>query len=278
MTPSVSPRPDRACHSVVYVVYTVSMVKRRSQGLTRIHDKTPLPLYERVKKHILDGVKRGEWTDGSRLPSEHELRAALGVSRMTVHRALRELSSDGLVTRVQGVGTFVSTPKPQSPLLEIVDIGDDITSRGHRHSLRLVKLEAVQASAELAVIFEQRPGARLFHSIVVHMQDEIPVQLEERFVTPFFAPRYLEQDFSKETTMHYLRGIAPATEVEHSVSAVRPDSRICMLLNIDRQEVCLRLTRKTWVGAAPATKNYFTYPGSRYSLGSRYKVADVLSR
>jgi len=254
------------------------MPKRDVQDTARAQQKTPLPLYERVKQHILDGVRRGQWTDGSRLPSEHELRNALGVSRMTVHRALRELSSDGLVTRVQGVGTFVSTPQPRSPLLEIVDISDDITSRGHRHSLRLVKLEAVQASAELAAIFEERPGARLFHSIVVHMQDGIPVQLEERFVTPFFAPHYLDQDFTKETTMHYLRNIAPATEVEHTVSAIRPDSRTCRLLKIDRDEACLRLTRKTWVGATPATKNYLTYPGSRYSLGSRYKVADILSR
>ncbi len=247
-------------------------------NLARNRLKMPLPLYERVKRHILDGVKRGDWTDGSRLPSEHQLRTTLGVSRMTVHRALRELSSDGLVTRVQGVGTFVSTPQPQSPLLEIVDIGDDITSRGHRHSLRLVRLEALRASPELAAIFEEKPGARLFHSVVVHMQDEVPVQLEERFVSPFFAPRYLEQDFTTQTTMHYLRGIAPATEVEHSVSAIRPDSKTCRLLSIDRNEACLRLTRRTWVGAALATKNYFTYPGSRYSLASRYKVGEMLNR
>jgi GntR family histidine utilization transcriptional repressor len=234
--------------------------------------RIPVPLYERVKRHILEGVKRGQWSDGSRLPSEHELRATLGVSRMTVHRALRELSAEGLVTRVQGVGTFVATPPPRSPLIEIRDIADDIVSRGHRHSMRLNKLEAVRADTELAAVFEVRLGARLYHSLVVHLEDDVPVQLEERFVTPFFAPRYLEQDFSRETTTHYLIGIAPATEVEHAVFAIQPDARTRRLLAIDRNEVCLRLTRQTWVGAVPTTKNLFTYPGSRYSLGSRYKV------
>ena len=238
----------------------------------------PVPLYERVKRHIIDGVRRGEWTDGSQLPSEHELRRVLGVSRMTVHRALRELTSEGLLTRVQGVGTFVTTPKPRSALLEIVDIADDIASRGHRHSVRLVKLEAVRAGADLARIFEARAGTSLFHSVVVHLENDVPLQLEERYVSPFFAPRYLEQDFSKETTTHYLRNIALATEVEHAVSSIRPDAKTCRLLDIDRDEACLRLTRKTWVGSVPATKNYFTYPGSRYTLESRYKITDVLNR
>src|SRR5262249_29541543 len=65
----------------------------------------PAPLYEQVKRYVLDRVTRGEWADGTRLPSEQELVESLGVSRMTVHRALRELSAEGLVSRIQGVGT-----------------------------------------------------------------------------------------------------------------------------------------------------------------------------
>jgi GntR family transcriptional regulator, histidine utilization repressor len=239
---------------------------------------TPLPLYAKVKQYILDGVERGEWKEGSRLPSEHELRAALGVSRMTINRALREMSDSGLVTRVQGVGTFLATPTPKSPLVEIADIADDIRLRGHDHGLRLVRLEAVQASAELALIFDTRPGAKLFHSVVVHLEDGVPVQLEERYVTPFFAPKYLEQDFSKTTTTHYLRSISPATEVENQVAAIRPDVKTCRFLKIDRDEACLLLSRKTWVGGTATTKNYFTYPGSRYVLGSRYSVDDRRNR
>lgn len=241
--------------------------------MNRTQAKAPAPLYERVKQHILDGMRRGEWTDGSQLPSEHELRATLGVSRMTVHRALRELSAEGLVTRVQGVGTFVSTQQPRSALLQIVDIADDITERGHRHTMRVVKLEAIRANEELAATFEERVGAKLFVSLILHMEDDVPVQLEQRFVSPFFAPQYVAQDFTRETTTHYLRNIAPATEVEHAVSAVSPDAQTVRLLQMDRGEWCLRLTRKTWVNSVPTTKNYFTYPGSRYTLVSRYKVA-----
>ena len=241
-----------------------------------MRDKSPTPLYEKVKQHILARVKSGEWADGTHLPSERDFVNALGVSRMTVHRAMRELFDKGLVTRVQGVGTFVSTPPPRSPLIEIRDIAEDIAARGHRHSARVVKLETVPANAELAAVFEVRPGTKLFHSLIVRSEDERPVQLEERFVTPAFAPHYLEQDFARLTTTQYLKSIASATEVAHAVYAIRPDARICKLLAIDPAEACLRVTRQTWVDSVPTTKSIFIYPGSRYSLDNRYRVSDAM--
>ena len=238
----------------------------------------PAPLYERVKQHVLDRVNRGEWTDGTRLPSELEFVEALGVSRMTVHRALRELSAEGLISRIQGVGSFVAARQQRTGLLEIRDIAEEIISHGHRHRAWVVKLEAVRAGVDLATAFDLRPGAKVFHSLILHYEDDLPVQLEERYVTPHFSPDYLKQDFAVQTTNRYLQNIAPATEVEQTVFAVTPDAEACRLLEIDAGEPCLLLSRRTWVGSAPATKSLFTYPGSRYSLGSRYKVANGAPR
>ncbi len=237
-------------------------------------DTGPTALYERVKRYILTRIRGGEWTSGMRLPSENELVRTLGVSRMTVHRALRELSTQGLLSRVQGVGTFVAAPQTRSELLEVRDITDDVVSRGHTHQAKIVALEAVRASADMASLLELRPGAKIFHSIVVHKEDGVPVQLEERYVTPAFAPAYLEQDFSRQAPGKYLLGIGPPTEVDHVVFATLPDKRAQKLLKIDTDEPCLVLTRRTWVGGVPVTRSIFTYPGSRYSLGSRYKVSE----
>lgn len=232
----------------------------------------PAPLYERVKQHITERVARGEWADGERLPSEHELMAAFKVSRMTVHRALRELSAEGVISRIQGVGSFVSTPKPRLELIEIRDIAEDVTARGQRHGVKVLRLEAIRAGIEQAMAFDLRPGARIFHSLIVHLEDEMPIQIEERFVNPVFAPAYLDQDFAALSTTRYLQSVAAATEIEHVVFALNPDAETRGLLDIGPDEACLRLARRTWVSAVPATHSLFTYPGSRYSLGSRYKV------
>jgi len=232
----------------------------------------PVPLYERVKLHILQGMQSGEWRDGARLPSEHELMETLGASRMTVHRALREMSAAGMLRRVQGVGTFVRRETPRSALLEITDIAEDIEARGHVHRSRIVALETVRADARRATEFSVRQGAKLFRSEIVHYEDDLPVQLEERIINPAFAPLYLKQDFLLRTTSRYLQGIAPAAEVEHIIHAVTPDARTQKLLEIASGEPCLELRRRTWVVEMAATSSVLTHPGSRYSLGSRYEA------
>ncbi len=237
---------------------------------TRTADATPR--YERVKRHLLEGMQAGRWQVGARLPSEPELVASLGVARMTVNRALRELTSAGLVRRVRGLGSFVAAPGQRSPLIELRDIADDISARGHRHDMRVLKLDAVAAPAALARAFGRRAGARLFHSLVLHLEDGRPIMLEERHVSPAFAPAYLRQDFSRQTTAHYLQGIAPADEVEHTVLAVRADAALRRRLALAPGEPCLRLLRQTWVAGVLATRNAFSYPGARYSLGSRYAL------
>ncbi|MBC7804511.1 MAG: GntR family transcriptional regulator, partial [Candidatus Parcubacteria bacterium] len=70
--------------------------------------EAPLAPYARVKKFLKDGLAAGRWPPGALMPSEAELVAEFGVSRMTVNRALRELRSEGLVDRSQGIGTFAA--------------------------------------------------------------------------------------------------------------------------------------------------------------------------
>ena len=75
---------------------------------------TAVPIYQLIKDAVVDKIRAGEWLPGTRVPSENALAAELGVSRMTAHRALRELTQHGLLTRVHGVGTFVAEPPQQA--------------------------------------------------------------------------------------------------------------------------------------------------------------------
>jgi GntR family histidine utilization transcriptional repressor len=232
----------------------------------------PIPLYERIKIYLLERIQSGEWADGAKIPSEYELMDIFSASRMTVHRALREMQADGLLRRAQGVGSFVQGQKPRSALLEITDIADDILSRGNVHRAEMVVLESVRADSSLAAAFELRKGAKIFHSVIVHFENDVPVQLEERFVTPRFAPDYGAQDFEQRTTASYLQSMGRAVQVEHVIHAVAPAPLTQSLLRIAADEPCLELTRRTWTQAGPATKSVLTHPGSRYSLGSRYET------
>ncbi len=227
------------------------------------------PLYRQVKDHIVGRILAGDWPEGERLPSENELTRALGVSRMTAHRALRELSTEGWLTRVQGDGTYVAEVKPQSALLEIRDIRDEIAERGRAHDCRVVRLARQGATPEVAQALSLAPGAPVLHSLVLHREGGTPVQVEERHVNPAFAPGYLDQDFTRTTAFEYLGGLGPMDAAEHVIEAELPGPVVRELLGLGPAEPCLLVTRRTWSNSLVVSRARLSYPGSRYRLAGR---------
>ena len=150
---------------------------------------------------------------GHRLPSESELVAQFGVSRMTVNRALRELVEQGRIVRVAGVGSFVAEDKPQSTLLQIANIASEIRARGHDYRCEFLVAERIAASPDVAAWLDLRAGESVFHTVCLHLENDVPVQLEDRYVNPRVVPDFLEQDF-----------VAHAAErIPGAQRALRPD-------------------------------------------------------
>lgn len=226
------------------------------------------PLYETVKRYVRDQIESGEWPAHHQIPSENEIVSALGVSRMTANRALRELASEGAIIRIKGKGSFVAPKKGSSPFLEIRNIADEITRRGHAHAARIILNHEERALPDVADSLGIEIGASVFHTIIVHFENDMPIQLEDRFVNPDAVPAYLEQDFLTLTPNAYLTRIAPITGSEQAVEAVSPQPWECKLLAISRAEPCLMVRRTTWSGTAKITTARLLYPGSRYRLES----------
>ncbi len=229
----------------------------------------PVALYAGVKQMIVTRIRSGEWPPGHRLPSESDLVRELGVSRMTVNRSLRELSIEGLVVRVQGVGSFVAEPKPYAELLEVRNIADEIAQRGHDYSAVVVLAATESATPELADILGVPLSAPVFHTIIVHQENHVPVQLEDRFVNPAAAADYLDHDFTVQTPNQILSFAAPLDEVEHVVEAVLPAAWESRLLAISGAEPCLLIQRRTWSDGVAVATARLLYPGARYRLRGR---------
>ena len=232
------------------------------------------PLYLKVKRHILENIGSGKWAASARVPSENEIVKSFGVSRMTANRALKELRDEGVLVRIAGVGSFVADQHARAHPLEIRSIADEIRERGHTHRAQIVALERVRAVADLAEDFGMAPRSELFRSLIVHFENDRPVQLEDRHVAPKLAPDYLEVDFSRTTSYDYLTKVAPLQEVEHLLRAVMPDERTRKLLDMERDEPCLLVIRRTWAAGQIASLARLYHPGSRYEMSGRFRPKD----
>lgn len=225
-----------------------------------------MPRYQQLKAHIVANIQAGRLRPLDRVPSEQDLVRRFGVSRMTANRALRELASAGIVVRQPGVGTFVAEAQGRSHAIRVRNIADEIRARGHAHSARVVLLAKAAADRDSAARLKLRPGGALFHSLIVHLENGLPIQVEDRYVSARAAPDYLRQDFTQITPNEYLSRVTPLQTVEHVIRAEGAARRIRGLLRMATDEPCLVIHRRTWSGGQPVSIAQLYHAGARYEL------------
>ena len=228
------------------------------------------PIFQRIKDHLLEQIAAGTWKEGDVIPSEQALVKQFGVSRMTVNRAVRELTAEQVLTRRQGSGTYVAQQKYQATLLEIKSIADEVRARGHAHRSSLQLLEQSKAGDLLAKQFELPPASVLFHSVIVHFENGVPIQVEDRWVNPACAPLYMSQDFAAVTPNEYLMAAAPLQGATYSIEALSPPRDIADMLAIDTRQPCLVLKRQTRSAGQVASIATMWHPGHRYQFAGSF--------
>ena len=189
---------------------------------------------------------------------------------MTANRALRELTDEGYVRRVAGRGTFVSDFRARSHVLEVRDIAVEIETRGHAHAGRVLRQSRQRARGEVARALDVEQGTYVCHLLLIHHENGLPVQLEDRHVLETFAPGCLEQDFSAQTPSAYLSSIAPMSEAEQVVRAAMPNAAVRGHLDMAEGEPSLVVLRRTWSAGRPVTFARLHHPASRYELTGHY--------
>lgn len=231
-------------------------------------------LVTRIRTLILGRIQDGSWPNGYKIPSEAEIMAQFSASRMTVHRAIKELAAEGHLYRERGRGTFVARKKPRSQLLVVTDIEGEISGRGGAYFCECRFLAREPRSPLTVYIFGEERAGDIARSTVIHFENGLPLQLEDRWVDLRMAPAYLDIDFQSTTAYRYLMAAAPLQKAEHELTAVLPDAGQQQLLKIQANEPCLLLKRKTWSGGQLVSYAELLYPGSRYSFGGVFGPGD----
>jgi GntR family histidine utilization transcriptional repressor len=226
------------------------------------------PPYQQIKTYVLQSIADGVWKPGEPTLSERDLVKKFGVARMTASRALDELATQRILTRVKGMGTFVSPCLSDSTMVEISDIGDEIARRGRDHGVEVLKVgpsDDANALLEMKLSLP-KDGGFVFYSQILHFEDDVPIQFEDRYVNPLLFPGYLDQDFARETPNAYLARCAPVQHGEYRIASCMPDDSLRRILLMDIGEPCLTLRRQTRVNNEVASVVTLWHPASRFQL------------
>lgn len=134
-----------------------------------------VPLYIQLKELILNQIKDGTLVSGERLPSERELCEKYNVSRITVRQALNELSTEGLIYRSHGKGTFVSETKVEQQLISITPFQHSLLNKGFKPKTKILDYKTLPNSYKISKQLEISLSEEIFQLNLLGLNDEVPM-------------------------------------------------------------------------------------------------------
>jgi GntR family transcriptional regulator len=141
---------------------------------------------------------------GEAIPSERQLTADLGVSRLTVRAALDELVRDGYLVRRRGSGTFVSEPKIAQELT-MTSFTEDMQRRGMSPASRTLELKIVPAGAQLGRLLHVSPSEPVMVAKRLRLADHETMAIETLHVRESLVPDLTAADLQEHSFYELLR-------------------------------------------------------------------------
>jgi GntR family transcriptional regulator len=213
-----------------------------------IDKRLPTPAYLQLHAHLVTSIESGAWPAGRALPSERELAAALGLSRMTVRRAFEEVARDGLLEQRRGSGTYVRSRRLEQTVDRVIGFSDEAQLLGFRPGSRVLELTEVAADVEIADALQCRLGALVRRISRVRTADDAPLALQIAYLRPSMLT--LDADDlawhqSLYAAVEARFGVTPS-RARQTIRARLPTRQERRLLSIDRFVPVLAIERTTF--------------------------------
>ncbi len=146
-----------------------------------------LPVYRRLANVLSELVRAGRADGHGALPSERSLAAEIGISRVTVRRALDELALDGLLRRRQGARTVIGD-RVEKRLATLMGFSEELRSRGIEPGQRWISHQAAQPTPSEAMALDLSGSELVVRLVRVRLADGVPIAIERAAVPQSVLP------------------------------------------------------------------------------------------
>lgn len=216
--------------------------------MTHLSRNSPSPLFVQLEQALRADILAQRWLPHHQLPSERELCANYGISRMTVRQALVDLVHEGLIYSRAGKGTFVSEPKIDQQLKTLTGFSQEMLARESHPSSQVLEAKLEPADYAIAEKLRVDPGTEVVILSRVRFADGIPLAIEAAHLPHSICPNLLQNNFSIESLYDVLErdyGHRPARG-EQTIEAALAGPREVTLLQLSPPAAVLVMERLTF--------------------------------
>jgi GntR family transcriptional regulator len=228
---------------------------------------TFVPLYYQLKLHLESQIRSGIWQPGDQVPSESDLGEKFRVSRTTVRQALGELVNQGLLTRVQGKGTFVAHPRIRQRLTRLTGFTEDFEARLMKPASQLLRQGREPASPRVASALEVTEGTHVILLERLRLANELPMAVEISHLREDLFPSFDVEEFPGGSLYAYLaeKFNTIPTIARQDIEAIACPGPKARLLGISKGGPVLHMYRTTFDQLGrPFEQAESFYRGDRY--------------
>ncbi len=233
-----------------------------------------VPYYHQVKEQVKALIADGELTPGDMLPSEVSLSERLGISRLVVHRAYRELVAEGLLIRMRAKGTFVAPLMKHNFMVTgpLFSTTEDLSIDAHQPSNKILLQEVIIASEEISNGLKLFKGATVVHIQNLRLARQLPFAIEDMYLSSDRFSTLAAVDLNNRSiylALQELYGAHPQEALD-TISADLASNREARLLGINKSAPVMRVTRmSTDQFGMPVEYSKIVFHAGRYQLIAR---------
>ncbi len=224
-----------------------------------------VPKHQQLRT-ILAELARTHLRPGDMLPSERQLCADYGVSRITVREAVGQLVSEGLLVRTQGKGTFVAH-RPARSRLHIASFHEDMRRMGMEPSTVVLTAARVTPPAPTVERLRLAPRGAAYHVRRLRLADKVPMSVDDAWYSAELLPGLdavdLQASLYDTLARHFGR---PIDHAEQTVSAGLAGEEIGRLLGIPGSGPVLAFDRLSYSRGDAVEHARSWYRADRYEL------------
>ena len=220
----------------------------------------PTQSWQAIRAEVERRLQDGVWQPGETIPTESNLSDEFGCARATVNRALRSLAEQGYLERRRKAGTRVAHAPSQRAIFRVPLLRAEVEAKGATYRHVLLEQTTSCPPSDVCLRMHLHAEQVALNLKTLHLADDIPYCLEDRWINPAVVDDLGSIDFSEQSANEYLLKNVPLSQGVLRLGACHATAEQAKLLHTPNAAALFEVNRTTWFKSVAVTDAQLLFP------------------